>query len=80
MSRIAKDMIIMGLFVFAVLYLIYPSWLPDFIPDFIPVIGQIDDSAAVGIILSTLRYYNIMDFTAIYGKREKQKALPENNA
>lgn len=80
MKHIFKDLIIMGLFVFAVLYLIYPSWLPDFIPDFVPIIGQIDDSAAVGIILSTLRYYGIADFTALYGRRDKPKGMPEENS
>jgi uncharacterized membrane protein YkvA (DUF1232 family) len=73
MSRLVKETVILGLLVVSVLYLGFPY----LIPDFIPWIGQLDDGVAFTIILGALRHYGL-DLTEFFGKREKQKMLPED--
>lgn len=54
----------------ALLYLIYPSLgIFELIPDAIPVIGNLDEAAAVALLLSVLRYYGL-DLANLF-KRDK---------
>ncbi|MGQ9909968.1 MAG: hypothetical protein ACUVS2_14150 [Candidatus Flexifilum sp.] len=69
MRRLIKEFFILGFTAIAVLYLINPTaGILEFVPDNLPVIGNLDEAAAVLIILATLRYYGL-DLTRLY-KRE----------
>lgn len=69
MRRLIKEFLILGFTAIAALYLINPTaGILEFVPDNLPVIGNLDEAAAVLIILATLRYYGL-DLTRLY-KRE----------
>lgn len=72
MNRMVKEMVILAVAGFALLYLLFPSVLPDFVP----LVGWIDEGIATGILLSTLRYYGI-DFTALYGGKNTEPTLQQ---
>ncbi len=65
--RVLKEIIILGLAAIAVIYLLNPgAGIIELIPDNFPVVGNLDEAAAVLIILNTLRHYG-MDLTRLYG-------------
>jgi hypothetical protein len=77
MTRIFKEMLILGLGALALVYLMYPSLgVFELIPDAIPVIGSLDEATATIILINTLRYYGL-DLSRLYGKTRQQNRLPE---
>jgi hypothetical protein len=81
-TRLIKEMFILGLAFFALVYLTFPTLgIFELIPDAIPVIGSLDEGAATLILLNTLNYYGF-DVTHLYGKpprrrrRRRRKAPP----
>jgi len=81
-TRLIKEMFILGLAFVAVVYLTYPSLgIFELIPDAIPIIGSLDEGAATLILLNTLNYYGF-DVTNLYGKpvrrrrRRRRKSPP----
>lgn len=75
MRRLLKEMVILGFTAIAGIYLINPTaGILEFVPDNLPLIGNLDEAAAVLIILSTLRYYGL-DLTRLY-KRDDPAQVP----
>lgn len=73
MRRLIKELIILGFTAIAAIYLINPTaGILEFVPDNLPVIGNLDEAAAVLIILATLRYYGL-DLTRLYGRDDPAK-------
>lgn len=69
MSRIIKDMFVLGLGAIGVLYLMYPSLgVFELLPDALPVIGSFDEATATLLIVNVARYYGI-DLTRLLGKK-----------
>lgn len=67
MVRLFKEMAIIGLAVIAGIYLANPtSGFFELIPDVVPFVGNLDETAAVLILMNTLRYYGI-DLTNLWG-------------
>ncbi len=60
MGNIVKNMFVLGLGAFSVLYLLNPTagWL-EFIPDVLPIVGNIDEGIAVTALFGVARYYGI---------------------
>ncbi len=80
MKRLLKEMFIIGAGGIALIYLLNPTaGLLEFIPDVIPVIGNLDEAAAVLILVNTAAYYGI-DLSRLYGgsraQDDKSKMLP----
>ena len=54
------------------LYLINPgAGILEFIPDNLPIIGNIDEAAAVTILLACARYFG-MDLSKFFGSKAKE--------
>lgn len=69
MQRLFKEMMILALAVFALIYLLYPSLgIFELIPDAIPLLGSIDEATATLILINTLRYYGL-DLTKLFGAK-----------
>ena len=68
--RLFKEMAIVGLAIFAAIYLMFPS----FIPDVLPFVGWIDEGFCTLILANTASYYGI-NLTNIYGKPEARKTI-----
>lgn len=68
--RIFKEMAIVGLAVFASLYLMFPS----FIPDFLPFVGWVDEGFCTLILANTASYYGF-NLTNIYGTAPRKKVV-----
>ncbi len=78
MNRLLKNIVAAGLGLFATVYLLNPAagWV-EFIPDFIPTIGNLDEAAAVLILLRCLSHFGIdLSFLTRFRKSEKP-AEPE---
>jgi uncharacterized membrane protein YkvA (DUF1232 family) len=72
-TRLIKEMFILGLAFFAAVYLMFPTLgIFELIPDAIPIIGSLDEGAATLILLNTLNYYGF-NITNLYGKPTKQR-------
>lgn len=72
MRNLFKDMVVLGLGALAVVYLANPTaGFFELIPDNIPLIGNLDEAAAVVILLNTLRYYGV-DLINIHRRDENQ--------
>jgi len=79
MRRLIKETIILAFTAIAGLYLINPTaGIFEFLPDNLPLIGNLDEAAAVVIILSTLRYYGL-DLTRLY-KRDDPAQVADKGA
>ena len=74
MSRIFKEMFVIGLGAVAAIYLMYPSLgVFELLPDALPIVGSIDEASATLILVSVFRYYGI-DISRLFGKSPQ---LPE---
>lgn len=74
-SRTLKEMVIVVLGIISAIYLINPTaGVFELIPDVVPIIGNLDEAAAVGILINTFRYYG-WDMTNLYGSRKKVKTV-----
>lgn len=59
---------------FSAVYLFNPTaGFFEFIPDNIPVIGNLDEAAAAGILISCLAYFG-MDVGGIFGRKKKENS------
>jgi uncharacterized membrane protein YkvA (DUF1232 family) len=80
MTRLLREMLILGLAAIALIYLVYPSLgLFELIPDAIPIIGNLDEAGAILILVNTLAYYGV-DVTRLYGRSERRtnRELPSS--
>lgn len=75
MRRLIKEMTMIGLGVFCVIYLLNPTlgWI-EFIPDVVPIIGNIDEAGATLILINVLKYYGI-DLTMFQKQQTKRRAV-----
>lgn len=56
---------------FSAVYLFNPTaGFFEFIPDNIPVIGNLDEAAAAGLLISCLAYFGV-DIGGIFGRKKK---------
>lgn len=80
MSRLLKEMMILALAVFAVIYLANPTaGFLEFLPDNLPLIGNLDEAGAVLILVNTFAYYGL-DLSRLYGDKNKRPSqLPPSN-
>ena len=61
-----KKLVVFGLGLIAVIYLFNPgAGIFELIPDNLPYIGNLDEAAAMALLLSCLRYFGI-DLTRIF--------------
>ena len=73
MRRLFKDMMVLFLGGFALIYLMYPSFgFFELIPDAIPFIGSIDEAGATILLMNVLNYYNI-DVTNLFDNPRRKK-------
>jgi uncharacterized membrane protein YkvA (DUF1232 family) len=72
MGRLLKEMTVIGLGAVSLVYLANPTaGFFELIPDALPVVGNLDEAAAVVILLNTLRYYGI-DPTSLWKRPDGQ--------
>jgi uncharacterized membrane protein YkvA (DUF1232 family) len=77
--RVLKEMFIVLAAVVSVIYLINPTaGLLEFIPDNFPILGNLDEAAAVLILLNTLRYYGL-DLTKALYRRDNDDVVDAPN-
>jgi len=70
-----KKLAVFGLGLIAVIYLLNPgAGIFELIPDNLPYIGNLDEAAAVALLLGCLRYFGI-DLTSIF-RRDQQPDQP----
>lgn len=75
MGRALKEFFIIILAVIAIIYLLNPTaGILELIPDNLPLVGNLDEAAAVAILVNTLGYYG-MDMTKLYGRRKPAKII-----
>ncbi|MEQ8674918.1 MAG: DUF1232 domain-containing protein [Aggregatilineales bacterium] len=73
MQRVFKDMMVLFLGAFSLIYLMYPSFgMFELIPDAIPLIGSIDEAGATILLMNVLNYYNI-DVTNLFDNQRRKK-------
>lgn len=70
MGRALKELVIIVVGVIAVIYLLNPTaGILEFLPDNLPVVGNLDEAAAVAILVNTFAYYGI-DTSRLYGRKK----------
>lgn len=74
-----KKLIVVILGLLSVLYLLNPgAGVFELIPDNIPFIGNLDEAAAVALLLACLRYFGI-ELPDIFGrKKESERTINVN--
>jgi len=66
-----KKFIVFCLGLFATLYLLNPgAGIFELLPDNLPVIGNLDEAAAVALLLYCLNYFGI-DLSSLFGRKDK---------
>lgn len=69
-----KKLVVFGAGVLAALYILNPTaGVFELIPDNIPLVGNLDEAAAVALLLMCLRYFGI-DLTNIF-RRDEDKTI-----
>ena len=69
-----KKFVVLGLGALAALYILNPTaGVFELIPDNIPLVGNLDEAAAVALLLMCLRYFGI-DLTSIF-RRDEDKTI-----
>lgn len=77
MANIIKNATVLGAAAIAGLYLINPTaGVLELLPDVLPIVGNLDEAAAVTILIAAARYYGI-DFSNLF-KRDEPAALPDD--
>jgi len=72
-----KKIVVFGLGVLAGLYILNPTaGVFELIPDNIPLVGNLDEAAAVALLLMCLRYFGF-DLTDIF-RRDDDKTIEIN--
>ena len=70
MSESTKTIVAVLTVIFTSLYLINPTFgVFELIPDNLPIIGNLDEVAATGFLLSALKYLGF-DFTNIFYRKK----------
>lgn len=73
MGRMVKEGIIIIVGIIAAIYLVNPTaGVFELLPDNLPLVGNLDEGAAVALLMNTLAYYGI-DWTKLYGRKKPQK-------
>jgi len=73
------SVIVGGVGAFSVLYLLNPTMgIIELIPDALPVIGNLDEAAAAGLLISCLNYFGF-DFGALFGRREEEDGKSDDD-
>lgn len=68
-----QDLSVIGVAMFALFYLINPTaGIFELIPDNIPLIGNLDEAAAVFVLISALKYFGF-ELPNIFKKEVKQE-------
>jgi uncharacterized membrane protein YkvA (DUF1232 family) len=69
-----KNILVAAAGLLSLVYLLNPTaGVFEFIPDNLPIIGNLDEAAAVAIILATFRYYGI-DLTSFLGRGVRDRS------
>ncbi len=67
-----SSIIIAGVGAFSAFYLINPTaGVIELIPDNIPFVGNLDEAAAAGLLISCLAYFGV-DLGGLFGRKEKK--------
>ena len=75
MGRALKELVIIVVGIIATIYLLNPTaGIIELLPDNIPVVGNLDEAAAVAILVNTLGYYGI-DTSKLYGRKKPVKKV-----
>jgi len=73
MGRMVKEALIIIVAIIAAIYLVNPTaGVFELLPDNLPLVGNLDEGAAVALLMNTLAYYGI-DWTKLYGRKKPQK-------
>lgn len=73
MKNLINSLIIGGLGVISVIYILNPgAGVIELIPDNIPIIGNLDEAAAVTILISCLAYFGV-DLGNLFGRKSGSK-------
>lgn len=76
--KILKDISVIGVALIAILYIINPgAGIIEIIPDNFPIIGNLDEAAAVFIIISALKYFGF-ELPDIFNKHKSTEKGKEN--
>lgn len=71
--NLLTSILVAGLGVFSAFYIFNPgAGVLELIPDNIPVIGNLDEAAAAGLLISCLAYFGV-DLGRLFGRREKKE-------
>lgn len=66
------SIIVAGVGAFSAFYLINPgAGVIELIPDNIPFIGNLDEAAAAGLLISCLAYFGV-DLGGLFGRKKKE--------
>ena len=72
-----KKIVVFGLGVLAALYILNPTaGLFEIIPDNLPFVGNLDEAAAVALLLMCLKYFGI-DLPDIFGRGQRDETTIE---
>ncbi len=78
MANVIKNVAVLGAAAVAGLYLINPTaGVLEFIPDVLPVVGNLDEAAAVTILIGAARYYGI-DLSNIFRRDSEPPIRPDD--
>lgn len=70
--NLISSIIVAGLGAFSAFYLFNPgAGVVELIPDNIPFIGNLDEAAAAGLLISCLAYFGV-DLGGFFGRKEKK--------
>ncbi|MDF1850438.1 MAG: DUF1232 domain-containing protein [Verrucomicrobiales bacterium] len=71
--NIFSSIIVAGLGAFSAFYLFNPgAGVIELIPDNIPFIGNLDEAAAAGLLISCLAYFGV-DLGGMFGRKDKKE-------
>lgn len=71
--NLLSSIIVAGLGAFSAFYLFNPgAGVIELIPDNIPFIGNLDEAAAAGLLISCLAYFGV-DLGGLFGRRDKKR-------
>ena len=75
MRNMLKEGVIIIVAIIAAIYLVNPTaGVIELLPDNLPLVGNLDEAAAVGILMNTLAYYGI-DWNRLYGRKRKTQQV-----
>lgn len=72
MSDLPKKLFVFVIGLFSALYVLNPTFgTIEFIPDNFPIVGNLDEAAAVTLLVAALSYFGL-DVTKLFGKVKPQ--------